>query len=366
MGMSARLSNMSTQGRYCLFQDYSTMQTKRKAGELMRRYEEKELQQEMELVEKYLSEYLRDPGYGGAVGNILRDMENSKGKRLRPRLLLMASRYGKDLDPAVRERLCRLGALVELVHMASLIHDDIVDDAPLRRGLPTTQSKYGKDMAVYAGDLILSRIVQSLFRDGFYQVGALFGDAVESMCLGELGQMECRGRDDVTVEQYLRNIYGKTAALCRLACLAGAVESGCSEEVQAQLEQLGINFGYMFQIRDDLLDFISDTEEEGKLTQMDFREGILTLPVLYAMQDQQARKRITGLLQAAREGAFGADQARDLKTIVAASGGLAKAAADMETYAERALQAIETLPDHGVSAVFRELLQAKCKVSAAG
>ena len=300
----------------------------------MRRYEEKELQQEMELVEKYLSEYLRDPGYGGAVGNILRDMENSKGKRLRPRLLLMASRYGKDLDPAVRERLCRLGALVELVHMASLIHDDI------------------------AGDLILSRIVQSLFRDGFYQVGALFGDAVESMCLGELGQMECRGRDDVTVEQYLRNIYGKTAALCRLACLAGAVESGCSEEVQAQLEQLGINFGYMFQIRDDLLDFISDTEEEGKLTQMDFREGILTLPVLYAMQDQQARKRITGLLQAAREGAFGADQARDLKTIVAASGGLAKAAADMEMYAERALQAIETLPDHGVSAVFRELLQA--------
>ena len=209
----------------------------------MNRYEEKELQQEMEQVEEYLSDYLRDPGYGGAVGNILHDMEMSKGKRLRPRLLLMASRFGKEQDPAGRERLCRLGALVELVHMASLIHDDIVDDAPLRRGFPTTQSKYGKDRAVYAGDLILSRIVQSLFRDGFFRVGALFGEAVESMCLGELGQMECRGREDVTVEQYMRNIYGKTAALCRLACLAGAVESGCSESVQAQLEQLGINFG---------------------------------------------------------------------------------------------------------------------------
>ena len=331
----------------------------------MNRYEEKELQQEMEQVEEYLSDYLRDPGYGGAVGNILHDMEMSKGKRLRPRLLLMASRFGKEQDPAGRERLCRLGALVELVHMASLIHDDIVDDAPLRRGFPTTQSKYGKDRAVYAGDLILSRIVQSLFRDGFYRVGALFGEAVESMCLGELGQMECRGREDVTVEQYMRNIYGKTAALCRLACLAGAVESGCSEGVQAQLEQLGINFGYMFQIRDDLLDFVSDTEEEGKLTQMDFREGILTLPVLYAMQDSQAKGRIIGLLRDAKEGVFGADQARDLKMIVTASGGLARAAADMEMYAERALQAIETLPDHGVSAVFRELLQAKCKVSAA-
>ena len=166
----------------------------------MNRYEEKELQQEMEQVEKYLSDYLRDPGYGGAVGNILRDMQMSKGKRLRPRLLLMASRYGDGQEPGRREKLCRLGALVELVHMASLIHDDIVDDAPLRRGLPTTQCKYGKDMAVYAGDLILSRIVQSLFRDGFYRVGALFGQAVESMCLGELGQMECRGRDDITVD----------------------------------------------------------------------------------------------------------------------------------------------------------------------
>ncbi len=332
----------------------------------MDRFEEKEMRKEMEQVEIYLSEYLRDPGYGGTVGDILRDMEMSKGKRLRPRLLLMASRYGEEQDASGRERLCRLGALVELVHMASLIHDDIVDDAPLRRGFPTTQSKYGKDMAVYAGDLILSRIVQSLFRDGFYRVGALFGEAVESMCLGELGQMECRGREDVTVEQYMQNIYGKTAALCRLACLAGAVESGCSEEVQAQLEQLGINFGYMFQIRDDLLDFVSDTCEEGKLTQMDFREGILTLPVLYAMQDPQAKTRIVSLLRAAKEGTFGEEEARDLKTIVAASGGLASAAADMEMYAERALQAIETLPDHGVSAVFRELLQTKCKVSAAG
>jgi heptaprenyl diphosphate synthase len=247
--------------------------------------------------------------------------------------------------------------------MASLVHDDIVDDAPLRRGVPTTQAKYGKDMAVYAGDLILSRIVQSLFRDGFYRVGALFGDAVESMCLGELGQMECRGREDITVEKYMRNIYGKTAALCRLACLAGAVESGCSEDVQEQLEQLGINFGYMFQIRDDLLDFVSDAGKEGKMTQMDFREGILTLPVIYAMEDAQTRARIIEFLHAVKEDRFNEENAGELKMLVTESGGLARAAADMEMYAERALQAVETLPDHGVSDVFRELLRAKCKAS---
>ena len=330
-------------------------------GEQMNQKEAMELKEEMELVEQHLSEYLRDPGYGGAVGQILRDMEQSRGKRLRPRLLLMAGRYGQNFEQ-VRGRLCRLGALVELVHMASLIHDDIVDDAPLRRGLPTTQAKYGKDMAVYAGDLILSRIVQSLFRDGFTEIGAYFGDAVESMCLGELGQMECRGREDVTVEQYMRNIFGKTAALCRLACIAGAVESGCSPEVLKQLEELGINFGFMFQIRDDLLDFISDTAEEGKLTQADFREGIYTLPVLYAMQDEKTRPQISGLVQKAKDGTFGNEEAALLKALVTSSGGLARAAADMELYAERALQAIDTLPDHGVSDVFRELLQAKCRV----
>lgn len=324
----------------------------------MNRYEETELLQEMQQVEEYLCEYLQDPGYGGAVGEILRDIGRSKGKRLRPRLLLMASRYGED-GTGDRSRLCRLGALVELVHMASLIHDDIVDDAPLRRGMPTTQSKYGKDMAVYAGDLILSRIVRSLFQDGFSRVGAMFGEAVEAMCRGELGQMECRYREDVTVARYMHNIYGKTAALCRLACVAGAAECGCSGGTLAQLEQLGLNFGYLFQIRDDLLDFVSDVSQEGKCTQADFREGILTLPVLYAMEDESARPGILALLRGAREGCFGTVEAARLTGLVRASGGLSRTAKDMEMYAGRALRAIENLPDHGVSGVFRELLQAK-------
>ncbi|MDO5476971.1 MAG: polyprenyl synthetase family protein [Eubacteriales bacterium] len=331
----------------------------------MNHFDEIELMQEMKLVESCLSDYLRAPETGHAVEQILRDMEQSRGKRLRPRLLLMASRYG-TVHAENKERLCRLGALVELVHMASLIHDDIVDDAPLRRGMPTIQSRYGKDMAVYAGDLILSRIVQSLFRDGFANVGSLFGEAVESMCLGELGQMECRGREDVTVEQYIHNIYGKTAALCRLACMAGAIESGCNAEILTQLETLGINFGYMFQIRDDLLDFVSDSAEEGKMTQMDFREGIFTLPVLYALQDPGAKPQILRLIQAAKAGRFSEDHALELRDVVETSGGLDRAAADMEMYAGRALKAIETLPDHGVSDVFRHLLQAKCKIGAPG
>ena len=318
-------------------------------------YRESDLEQELKEMEKCLSEYLRDPGFGGALSEILCDMEKSRGKRLRPRLLLLAGRFGPDFEQK-RLRLCRLAALVELVHMASLIHDDIVDDSPLRRGLPTVQEKYGKDRAVYAGDLLLSRIVQSLFRDGYVRVGQSFGQAVEEMCVGEVGQMSCRYREDVTVGQYMRNIYGKTAALCRLACSAGAAESGCSEEVKEMLEELGINFGYMFQIRDDLLDFISTSAEEGKPTQVDFREGIYTLPVIYAMQDGQYRPRIIRLMQLAKKGGFGAAEEEELKALVVDSGGLAHASTDMKIYAQKAMRAVEYLPDHGVSTVFRELL----------
>ena len=113
-------------------------------------------------------------------------------------------------------------------------------------------------------------------------------------------------------------------------------------------------------------DFVSDAYEEGKLTQADFREGIMTLPVLYAMEDQQTKPEIIRLLHAAEEGDFGFEHAARLKTLVTTSGGLARAAADMQMYADRALQAIGNLPDHGVSDVFRDLLRAKCKISAAG
>lgn len=316
---------------------------------------ETELRKDLEKTEEYLSEYLRDPGFRGAVEQILKDMAVSKGKRLRPRLLLLAARCGDGFE-AVRERLCRLGALVEMVHMASLIHDDIVDDAATRRGLPAIQAKYGKDRAVYAGDLLLSRIVQSLFRDGFDRVGACFGDTVESMCLGELGQMTCRFDENVTVDQYMRNIYGKTAALCRLACLAGAIESGCRGETLRCLEELGINFGYMFQIRDDLLDFTSDASREGKPARADFREGIFTLPVIYAMKKEEYRPEILCLIRAAREQRFGPDEEERLLEAVTASGGLDRAAEDMRSYARRALEAAGTLPEKGVGGVFCRIL----------
>ena len=301
------------------------------------------LAEELKIVEKYLQEFLGAEGSVSQIRDILQDIALSGGKRLRPQLLLLAAQVGPQYEEK-KERLCCLAALVEMVHAASLVHDDIVDDSPTRRGRSSIQSKYGKDRAVYAGDLLLSRIVKQLFKERFYRVGELFGRAVEEMCLGELGQMECLFDADVEVERYLRNVDGKTAALCRLACSAGALESGASQETAAHLVAFGENFGRLFQIHDDLLDYVSDACSEGKPVMMDFKSGILTLPVLYALKTEAAGEGIRSLLEKARQGIFTEADSGELGRLVRDSGGIAEARRDLERYAEAAFEALDQLP----------------------
>ena len=301
------------------------------------------LRDELKIVEKDLAEYLRAEGNASQVEDILRDVSLSGGKRLRPQLLLLAAQFGPFYKEK-KERLCSLAALIEMVHAASLIHDDIVDDSPMRRGRPSIQGKYGKDRAVYAGDLVLSRIVKQLFKEGFYEVGELFGQAVEEMCIGEIGQMSCLFDADVTVERYFANVDGKTAALCRLACAAGAIESGATREAAALLALYGESFGRMFQIHDDLLDFVSDASSEGKPVRADFKEGILTLPVIYAVKNEAAGKGIRALIEKARAGAFTDADSEELGRLVREAGGIEKAKHAMLRYEKEALDALRGLP----------------------
>ena len=316
------------------------------------------IDQELSRVEEYYLEYLKSDGAASQVGDVLSDISHSGGKRIRPRLLLLSARCGPLYEDR-RDRVCRLAALVEMVHAASLIHDDIVDDSPLRRGKPTIQSKYGKDRAVYAGDLLLSRIVRHLFSDHFEDVGDLFGKAVEDMCIGELIQMHNLFNPGATVKEYYRSIYGKTAALCRLACEAGAIESGCSPSDVEALSAAGENFGYLFQIRDDILDFISDEREQGKPTQSDFRGGIMTLPVLYVLEKGgRGREAVESLLKKASDGTFSDSDEAELCLVVKKNGGLTQAMLDMETYALKALDAIGALQECETGKIFRTMVEA--------
>ncbi len=279
-------------------------------------------------VERYIGAFTETGSLTPDVAEVIRDAAAAKGKMLRPKLLMFCASLGPDFK-AQKDRLSKLAAMIELVHMSSLIHDDIVDDAPERRGLPSVQSKYGKKAAVYAGDFLMSRISYHMSREDMNRAGAVIAETIEKMCVGEMGQARCMFREDVTAEDYLHNIHGKTAALFMAACHIGAEESGCNSEVVRQLEHFGECFGIMFQLRDDLLDYTSDKKIIGKEVMKDFREGIYTYPVLYVLGKRSGRQRLLPFLRANADGTLTERQLKEVREIVREEGGIEAARAEI-------------------------------------
>ena len=273
---------------------------------------------------------------------------------IRPRLMLLSSALGPDREERF-ERICMLAAMVELTHTASLIHDDIVDEAEIRRGQISIQKKYGKDAAVYAGDFLISRVNYHLAKEKLFAAGAILSETVEKMCLGEIGQAACRYREDVTPEKYLDNIRGKTAALFRTACYLGASEAGCPEAEAMALGQLGEYIGIMFQFRDDLMDFMSTEALQGKDTQKDFREGIYTLPVLLSAESEEGRKALLPFMKKSREGTLSEEDIAQMTGVVL-NFGTEKAKQEIHRYAGLAYELTEPYKDSAPMAQIRKLI----------
>lgn len=275
----------------------------------------------MEQVKKNMN-LIGGHSFGGTqVGEVLDDAMGTTGKMIRPRLLLLMSTYGPDWKEK-KDRLCMLAAMVELTHLASLIHDDIVDEAPFRRGEMSVQHKYGKDAAVYAGDFLMARINYFQAVYDLNEAGKVLSQTVAQMCAGEIGQARNRYNEDVTKGQYLRNIQGKTTALFKASCRIGAMEGGCSEECIQRLEKFGEYLGILFQFRDDLLDFTSDETSVGKETHKDFRDGIYTMPVLLTLQDPEGRRALLPIMRANRECGITREQLAEMEQTVIRCGGV--------------------------------------------
>ncbi len=272
-------------------------------------------------VEECLKEYTAHFFAGSDVERVLDDAVSDRGKMIRPRLLLICAAFGPRFEER-RDTLCEIAAIVEMTHMASLIHDDIVDDGVTRRGKPSIQYKYGKDAAVYAGDFLMSRISCYISRDHLNESGVILSQTVESMCTGEIGQAMCRYREDATAEEYLKNIQGKTAALFMAACRIGALEAGCDDALINQMNTFGESVGIMFQLRDDLLDFLSDREVEGKELHRDFCDGVYTLPLICALQAPEAGERLLGLVRKNRTENLSAGEFEEFENLVAELGGI--------------------------------------------
>lgn len=195
----------------------------------------------------------------------------------------------------------------------------------------------------------MSRITFYLMREGLNRAGMVIAQAVEEMCAGEIGQAMCRYKEDVTIDQYLQNIHGKTVALFRACCRIGAMESGCDERVSRMLESFGECLGYMFQMRDDLLDFVPDSSMIGKKAHQDFREGIYTLPVLLAREQPGGRRLLHPYMERSAEGTLTHADICRMEEIVAALGGLEGAWNQIHTYQKRAEDILEALPSSDIS-----------------
>jgi geranylgeranyl pyrophosphate synthase len=250
------------------------------------------------------------------------------GKRLRPLLLALAAESaGSDLaSPGTAEReeqLVRAGVAVELVHSATLVHDDVIDRAPLRRGRPTVVAGAGRDVAIATGDLLFSRAFAELARnDDPAQLRAL-SDASSALAAGELLQREDAYRADISIERYLRRCELKTAALFEAACRLGALVAGGaavgSTELADALGAFACRIGLAFQILDDVLDVSGLLERTGKARGTDLLDGTVTLPLILA---RERDRELAGIDLAALRTAR---QAEELCARIAATGALSSA-----------------------------------------
>ncbi len=283
-----------------------------------------------------------DPLLREPLSQVLDSVFSVSGKQLRPALLLLFGRAG-SCYPDCEEQLLTAGAVVELTHMASLIHDDIVDDSPTRRGRPTLHSRFGKDMAVYSGDYLLSHVLSQLMRQDMLEPGRVLAQSISNMCSGELGQYASQFDVQTDENRYFMNISGKTAALFSAACQMGALISGCSQQAVSFADRFGHSFGMIYQLRDDLIDCIPNSDADGKKQGMDFINGVYTLPVIYSFKDAEHGPQLRALARKAPS-MDPIELSSELYNHISAAGGIDYTHWAMKQHRARALSSIAQLP----------------------
>src|SRR5690606_10685352 len=219
-----------------------------------------------------------DVGFIAAIGE---DLVRAGGKRVRPALSLLTGRLLNVAPDMARQ----VALAVELLHSASLLHDDLLDDATTRRGAPAALLRYGNVVSVMSGDFMLARVLGLLARGGNRDLTGLMADAAAALCEGEVLQFQCATLKEWSYETYARINDGKTAALMAAATEGVAALAGASEDIRSSLRAFGTAYGRAFQLRDDYLDLLGDPERLGKPVGGDLREGKATYPVLKLILD---------------------------------------------------------------------------------
>jgi geranylgeranyl pyrophosphate synthase len=304
------------------------------------------VQDDLQRVEQVFDE-IKQVDYG-PLGEMLKMVLGGGGKLMRPGLALLAGRFGSyDLD-----RLVPLAASVELLHTATLVHDDVIDNAGTRRGRPTVNSAFQNSTTVMLGDFLFAHAADQIVRTDELRVVKLFSQTLMIMAKGEIRQDMAAYDSRQTIRDYLARINGKTASLFSTACEGGAIVSGEPEAHVEALRDYGYNFGMAFQVVDDILDFAGDPEAMGKPVGSDLMQGTLTLPSFLLMERMPETNAITRYFEDPSDSALA-----DAVAAVMDSGSIDESSAMARDFSRRAIEALAPLPDTADRRTLAELAE---------
>jgi octaprenyl-diphosphate synthase len=275
-----------------------------------------------------------------AVTTISRYLQDGGGKRLRPILVLLAS----QLVGGVTDGTIRMAAVVEMIHAATLVHDDVIDSAETRRGRPSSNAMWGNHTCVLAGDWLYMQAFQVALRERNFHVLDLLIALTQMMVEGELLQLERIGKIAVSEADYMELVDRKTASLFSACARLGALMGGASEAIETRLGELAWNLGIAFQLIDDVLDFTSHEKVLGKPVGNDLREGKVTLPLIYALEQAtpEERQLVAAVL---KDGNYDQVPLQQILRMIRQHHGFDRVRERAQSFTERARAIIGEFPD---------------------
>ena len=289
----------------------------------------------------------------GELSRNLQQLLTRRGKRVRSTFLLLLARTGIGDDATRAERAARVCAAIELIHLGSLIHDDIIDGSDLRRNEKTAHQRWGNRAAVLLGDFALSKAMELIWEDPDRRVPLSLCRASSALIRAEALEVERAGRLDLTLDEYREVIAGKTAALFEACGECGALLAGLGTDAAHRAAGLGRDFGLAFQIIDDLLDYGVGADGLDKRTFSDLQNGLLTLPLILYLADAapEAKTRMLAMLAQPQ---LNGNQA-DIRSLLDASGAFDRARGMALDHVRAGLAFLETLPDSPAAGHLRQV-----------
>lgn len=280
--------------------------------------------------------------------NSLRHLLRAGGKRLRPILTLLSASYGR----IGREEAFLLATAFELMHMASLVHDDIIDNSELRRGKATINKIYGNDYSLHFGDCLLSKALSIVYQYHNPHLNMLVTNVSLEMSKGEIEQISAAYDYHQNIKKYFYLIKRKTALMMSLSCQGGALAGGSDEKTVKVLGRYGHYLGMAFQITDDVLDYIADEKTLGKPVGSDLQQGIITLPLIYILKYNSRKEKLQIMLEKKR---LDKENIEQILQLVKETAAIPFSLNIANRYIEKSLKELNSLPDNQTTQTLRKI-----------